>query len=39
MSMATELDPTYFFPTDRVPEDVDDLVFLWENDSPVSSDR
>lgn len=39
MHMVTELEPVYFFPVDRVPEDVDDLVFLWESDSPISSDR
>ena len=37
--MMTELDPSFFFPSDRVPEDVDDLVFLWESDSVLPSDR
>lgn len=37
--MATDLDPDTFFPSDKVPEDVDDLVFLWENDSLLPSDR
>lgn len=27
------------FPEDRVPEDVDELAFLWEGDTIFSSER
>ena len=37
--MITELDLDMFFPADKVPEDVDDLVFLWESNILLPSDR
>ena len=37
--MVIEQEPYSIFPTDKVPEDVDDLVFLWETDILLPSDR
>ncbi len=37
--MVAELESDFFFPSDKVPEDVDDLVFLWESDRLLPSDR
>ncbi|MBP1758988.1 MAG: hypothetical protein H6Q61_1237 [Firmicutes bacterium] len=39
ITMVIEQEPYSIFPTDKVPEDVDDLVFLWETDILLPSDR
>ena len=37
--MMLEQMPLPHYPESKVPEDVDDLVFLWEGDTLPSSDR
>lgn len=37
--MTHEQYPHPFYPENKVPEDVDDLVFLWETDTLTPSDR
>jgi hypothetical protein len=37
--MIREQDSHPFYPDNKVPEDVDDLVFLWETETLTPSDR
>jgi hypothetical protein len=37
--MKLEQDPHPYYPDTKIPEDVDDLVFLWESDTLTPSDR
>lgn len=37
--MIREQEPYPFYPENKVPEDVDDLAFLWESETLTPSDR
>lgn len=37
--MRIDQEPRPLFPEDRSPQDVDDLVFLWETQTLTPSDR